>query len=267
MTTADFDAALARVVRANEHREQLWELAAQHLAAHPISKRFDVGEREVRVLASISAPFPLRMSVVFSEWLHNLRSALDAALYEIAVHDTGQDPPTQAGRRQFPIVTDPEQLRGPAVAGLSQQSLEAISAMQPYHHTGGAQGSGLWWLHELARIDRHRRHHAMTWRCVELRCDADPGLFDRHERTCSHDLAFLREGEELELAAYRLRPDTRRQPTRDHAIDVHDRFEFDIPEWVERAHPGFRWRVDDRMRTIEWVVGESIEQFKTMLSI
>ncbi|WCB36932.1 hypothetical protein [Gordonia polyisoprenivorans] len=262
---SDFEAALARVRRANEHRETLWELAAEHLANHPINKRFDIGEHEVRVLVSASARFPLRMSVIFSEWLHNLRSALDATLYELAVHDTGQDPPTQAGRRQFPVVTSPEQLRGPALAGLSRQTLDAISAMQPYHHTGGAIGSGLWWLHELARIDRHRRHHAIAWRFVELDVDADPGIFTQPTRICSHDLAFLREGEELELAAYTLRTGDR-QHTRDHPIDVNHRIEFDIPEWVERAHPGFRWRIDDRMRAIEWVVGASIEQFQSMLS-
>lgn len=190
VVTADFEAALARVKRANEHRETLWEMAAAHLHAYPIQKRFDVDDQRVRVVASATAKFPVEISIVFSEWLHNLRSALDATLYEVAVNDTGQDPPTNAGRRQFPIITDPERLEGPATSGLSEKSLEYISAMQPYHHTGGAIGSGLWWLHELARLDRHRRHHVFAWRFVELDMQADPGLFTDPIGVCASDRAF-----------------------------------------------------------------------------
>ncbi len=122
---SDFEAALARVRRANEHRCTLWELAAEHLADRPINQRFDVGEHEVRILASASARFPVQMSVIFGEWLHNLRSALDATLYELAVHDTGQNPPSQAGRRQFPVVTDPNSSEG-------RRSLVSLSRLSPH---------------------------------------------------------------------------------------------------------------------------------------
>lgn len=244
----------------------MWDVASEHLKNHPIEKWFDEDAEEVRVMVKATAEFPLEISVLFGEWLYNLRSALDALLYELAVEDTGQDPPTRKGDRQYPIAATREKFDGKWNAGLSEWTRKGIESTQPYHHTGGASGSAIWWLHELARIDRHRRHHAIRWRVVDLQVQANPTMFiGTGSRVCDERDAFLREGQQLELAAFRRRPNPR--PHGDHAIDVEQRIEFDVPEWVRRAHPGFglNLRVDDRMRWMETIVGKTIETFRDRL--
>ena len=264
MPTADFRAALARVHRAYELREAMWSCASRHLKDHPVEHWFDERDDDVRLMAAATAEFPVELSILFGEWLYNLRSALDSMLYELAVEDTGQDPPTGAGNRMYPIITEPERFAEAtkrSLAGLTDWSRKFIEDTQPYHSAGGASGSALWWLNELARIDRHRRHHAVAWRVVELDIHPHPELFVQSAtRMCDERTTFLRHGTEVELAAFQKLSDPDRT-TQGRAMDVHRRIEFDIPDWVQRAHSGLAAdvRTDDRMRTVEIIVGDTSE--------
>lgn len=270
MPHADFTAALARVHRAYELREAMWSCAAEHLKDHPVELWFDERDDEVRVMAAATAEFPMEISILFGEWLYNLRSALDSLLYELAVEDTGQDPPTGAGNRMYPIIAEPERFADAtkkSLAGLTDWSRRFVEDTQPYHSTGGASGSALWWLNELAKIDRHRRHHAVAWRVVKLVVHPNPKLFVQSPiRMCDETTTFLKQGTEVELAAFR-KLSGRRHATQGHAMDVHRRVEFDVPDWVRRAHPGLAAdvRTDDRMRTVEIVVGGTITALQDRL--
>ena len=270
MPHADFTAALARVHRAGELRQAMWSCAAEHLKDHPVELWFDDRCDEVRVMASATAEFPMEISILFGEWLYNLRTALDSLLYELAVEDTGQDPPTGAGNRKYPIIAEPNRFAEAtkrSLAGLTDWSRKFIEDTQPYHSTGGANGSALWWLDELAKIDRHRRHHAVAWRVVELDIRPSPELFVQSAtRMCDERATFLGQGLEVELAAFQ-KISGPRCVSQGHAMDVGRRIEFDIPDWVRRAHPGLvaDVRTDDRMRTVEIVVGDTITALRDRL--
>lgn len=106
----------------------------------------------------------------------------------------------------------------------------------------------------------HRPHRTVAWSIAELDVRADPSLFvpDR-ARVCDRRSAFIRHGDDVELAAFRRHPRIR-QPTMEHAVDVFYRIDFDVPEWVQRARPGLAAdvRADDRMRTVEIIVGDTV---------
>lgn len=263
MPHADFRPALARVDRAAEHRQRLWGLAGEHLKAHPIEHWFEPDGDVVRVMVKAPVQFPIEFSIIFGEWLHNLRSALDSLLYELAVEDTRQDPPTRAGNRQFPIMKTPDSDTKEKLAGLSEWTRQGIKNMQPYNHTGGVSGSGIWWLDELARIDRHRRGHVFEWRITDLEIEPDPAVYDTIVRECDQVQAFIRDGENLELGAFRTI--SGKPPQGDSHICARYRVEFDIPEWFQGVVPTYRWPIDDRMRSIEGAVGQSIEWFEREL--
>lgn len=268
MPSANFDTAIARVDRAVGHREELWTTAAAHLDEHPISREFDIRSDEVRSTVRATAPFPASISISFGEWLYNLRAALDALLYELAVEDTQLDPPTHERRRQYPIIEQQEKFdkdSKQALADLTEWTVKGIEGTQPYHIETGHLGHGLWWLHELARLDRHRRHHLFQWRVVGLQADANPAKFVREgTRVCDPDATFLTEQEPLELVAYRRRGGT---ALADRDVSIEYTVQPDIPEWVTRAVPGFgvNSQLGQRMVTVEECVRCTIKLFRDHL--
>lgn len=265
MPTANFDTALARVDRAVVHREELWNAAAAHLQDHPINREFDVRPDEVRSTVQATAPFPASISIIFGEWLYNLRAALDSLLYELAVEDTQSDPPTNARQRQYPIIEQQESFNKKskqALADLTDWTRTGIESTQPYHVPTGYRGHALWWLNELARLDRHRRHHLLEWRIIDLQADANTAKFLREgTRICDQNTAFVTAQSPLELVAYR-----RRQATALEERDVTMTYTVqpDIPEWVAQAAPGFgtNSHLGQRMVTVEACVRLTIEQFR-----
>jgi hypothetical protein len=101
------------------------------------------------------------MALAFSDWLAALRAALDNGLYAWAVAATGQNPPPGAGKLQFPIASTVEEFRNQArrLKDLPPDVLARLEQAQPYHSAYGPRSNLLYWLHELARVDRHRRLH------------------------------------------------------------------------------------------------------------
>lgn len=262
MPEPDFQAAIARVERAYAHREEMWAMSTEHLEAHPIEKSFVVDDDHVRIKLRSVEPFPVGISVVFSEWLHCLRSALDSLIYELAIRDSATDPPPGADRLQFPVARDADAFAGLQLKGLSERTRRGIESMQAYHATGGVTGGALWWLHRLARIDRHRRHHPFAWRVVDLHVNFPAALFVEGEgRVCEQGNAIIRDHEELELAVLRRRPGAR--PQRDDGVDVTFTVNPDIPGWIDEMNTSAnRFSIDDRMAATERFVGTSIEMFR-----
>ncbi|MGP5082915.1 hypothetical protein ACTXJ8_14175 [Corynebacterium variabile] len=267
MPSADFTTALARVDRAVTHREELWAAAAAHIEIHPLVKDFDIRPDMVRSTVQAATAFPVEVSVIFGEWLYNLRAALDSLLYELAVEDTQKNPPTAPGSRQYPIIADATTFSDKskrALTGLNEWTRTGIESTQPYHVKTGAKGHALWWLNELARMDRHRRHHLFEWRVIDLQSDPNPDKFLPYHRMCTPSQAFVTEQAPLELVAFPRRPCT---PLVDTDLSVSFAVQPDIPSWVQQAVPGFgaEARLDQRMDVIETCVRKTIELFRDHL--
>jgi len=107
-----YDLAFARHDRARGKRREFAECWARYISAHP----WDIDVRNVdpctlEILAVTREPAPVELALIFSEWLAALRAALDNALYALAAATSGQNPPPQAERIQYPICTTPEDFK------------------------------------------------------------------------------------------------------------------------------------------------------------
>ena len=93
--------------------------------------------------------------------VHNLRSALDHLVYQLAVVGT---PRTEPNRKVgFPIAKDLktyEFVKVKKVQGMRPDAIKAIDALQPYK--GGCNGDTLWRIHDLDNSNKHRTHFTVA---------------------------------------------------------------------------------------------------------
>lgn len=183
----------------------------EFLEPHPFDftlSRMSAKEYEMRVL--LESPIPPELSVLFGEWLYNLRSALDYVVWAAAVHTSRKYPPTGESALQYPIYDDASSWKRNLyrLAPLAEHHREMLLTMQPFN--SDPDGNYLGWLNRLARIDRHRTLAVSTARVAE----AEPAVavprnaaprFSWGERTFRNDvcrlgrLTFEREVEPEEL--------------------------------------------------------------------
>ncbi len=159
---AELDGARAKLDRA---REQLNALSAEigtFLNGEPFASFVDIDDerREIAVGIEVRQKPSLAISVVIGEILHDLRSALDHALWQLVIHD-GALPHDRTGFPIYRTLTgfDNERRatgrRQGMLVGLSVASIAVVTAMQPFSTEEDAD-SPLWYLHELHNFDKHR---------------------------------------------------------------------------------------------------------------
>lgn len=127
-------------------------------------------------------PDLLRWGILLGDALHNLRGALDHAVYALAVANCGRNPPNDEGKLAFPIVSEAGRWDGSKwrIESLSQPAQTAIERLQPYNRLKpGKWFMPLWWLSRLHDIDKHRLLHVATFQSQpeELVIDAAPGSY------------------------------------------------------------------------------------------
>src|ERR1035437_691658 len=167
-----FAACWHRIERAEVHQAAAAEVWDSWLEEEPYYPSVEHQGDGVFALCIIQAlPAPPELAMLMGEWLYNLRCALDYAVYAGAKCVSGQDPPPGEGSLQFPCSLTESEYRdnvrrqlGP-LAG--RPSADVIESMQPFRRED-KDNSALWWLHELARIDRHRRLHFMGGYTAEV---------------------------------------------------------------------------------------------------
>jgi hypothetical protein len=103
------------------------------------------------------------LALEFGEMLYQLRAALDSLVYEVAVLDSGQDPPPDAKKLEFPIRGSKASFDQAAwkIAPLTDQHRDMIESIQPYDpgqrtEAQRLMGETLQVINDLARKDRHR---------------------------------------------------------------------------------------------------------------
>lgn len=113
---------------------------------------------------------PLRWSAIVGDCVHNLRSALDHIVWALSGGD-GNAP----SHAEFPIFIDEEKYlkrtkEGEPARGSGLWKIQAVSAfkgkavfyrLQPFNGTDDPTRHPLWILHELDRVDKHRRLHVV----------------------------------------------------------------------------------------------------------
>ncbi|WP_146069091.1 hypothetical protein [Cryobacterium sp. M23] len=168
MASLQFDPARLRVERAKEHSAEMARVWNRFLEPHPFEfdlRRMSAREYEMRVL--LESPIPPALSLLFGEWLYNLRSALDYVVWAAAVHTSRKYPPPGESALQYPIYDDESSWKRNLyrLAPLAEHHREMLLTMQPFN--SDPDGNYLGWLNRLARIDRHRTLAVSTARVAE----------------------------------------------------------------------------------------------------
>lgn len=157
-----YDLAFARLDRVTVKRQEFAQCWANYISVHP----WDADVRNVdpctlEILAVMREPAPVELALIFSEWLAALRASLDNSIYALAAATTGQNPPPEAERVQYPICSTPAEFKSQAkrLEMLPEHIVEALEKSQPYQSPWGPESNLIWWINELARKDRHRALH------------------------------------------------------------------------------------------------------------
>lgn len=112
--------------------------------------------------AWLCRPVPSNISILLGEYFYNLRAALDHAAYATAVIDNGWiDPPPEESLLEYPICESVDQWPNAArhIRSLSKRHQAWIEQFQPFREFEGVAEPrlrGIYWINELARLDRHR---------------------------------------------------------------------------------------------------------------
>ena len=151
----------AKVDRATAHYADLKARIDGWFASDPYRLESVIADDRFswKLYLRMDEPPPLvEWATILGDCLHNLRSALDAAVWELA-HCDGATPtkPTQV---QFPFCEReadwPRRLEG-SLAGLPTDLLTKLEAVQPYNHTKGDERiSALSLLNTLDIEDKHK---------------------------------------------------------------------------------------------------------------
>jgi hypothetical protein len=123
--------------------------------------------------------------------MHNLRAALDHVVFEVALNNSGGTlSPAEEEALMFPIRHKPhprswEQVVKDRLPHVPPSVITVIEAAQPYRRTSSAHPTAhlfepLWRVHDLDRIDKHRRlavtTTALSHHAFGVDADADPEI-------------------------------------------------------------------------------------------
>lgn len=169
----------AKLQRAHKHFSEFDEIRQRWVNTDPgeIVHEKDLDAREYLVICKRAPVPPSEMGVVIGEMVHNLRSCLDNLIYVLAIQETKQDPPPHWQRLEFPIFSKEADFKRQWQERLSIFSEDArtlIKELQPFkEHSHNLSSHGLWVLHELDIIDKHRRLSVVGQQPRQINLDAD----------------------------------------------------------------------------------------------
>jgi len=150
------DRLLLKVQRSRKHVLDLEAEQDRFFKTNPYRFRFETnpqtGNRDYYL--ADAKPIPLEFSLLIGDALNNLRAALDHTAYHLVCVGVGAI--RSFPDAKFPIyenAPDYHSKRNGAVAGMRQDAIKAIDAIQPY---GGGAGEYFWHLARLNNIDKHR---------------------------------------------------------------------------------------------------------------
>lgn len=153
--------AEAKVERATAHYADLKTQIDSWLSSEPYRVETVIADDRLswQAFFRVDEPPPLvGWATTLGDCLHNLRSALDAAVWELA-HADGAEP-SNPKLVQFPFCDRKEEWNrrvDGSLAGLPADLLTKLEAVQPYNHNdGGERISALSLLNTLDIEDKHR---------------------------------------------------------------------------------------------------------------
>lgn len=159
MGTLDLSGVRVKLDRTDEQSVFLdaqWRAFRDHADAYGVEFEADPEPCCYVVRFKVFEPVPLRLSVIFGETIHNLRSALDHLACRLVEAHGGT-----VGGQSFPIYDDPAKFAAGAAGQLKGvPSGSAVWAViedaQPYKRGDEATGHPLYIVNHLSKGDKHR---------------------------------------------------------------------------------------------------------------
>jgi len=162
MLSPEFASCWLKLGRAEEHADTIKSelLAWAHSKPYVIRRKASPdGSRHSLVLDDIKSTVPLdHWAVIFGDFVHNLRSALDHFIYGCAVYETSINPPPGDRQLQFPIYDTAASFakRRSCIKPLSAGMRGAIEGVQPYNRRHPTHPPLLALIGEFDNADKHR---------------------------------------------------------------------------------------------------------------
>lgn len=269
---ADFRSVEARIRRAEKFRNEMGVLRKTQGASHFKVVRERCGSTvDLVAVCEISPEF----GIIFGDWLANIRASLDYLFFQLAVEDTKKYPPTRQGSRMFPIKRTREDFnalrKSDVLHGLQERTVNAIESMQPYHTKYGSDGNALLWLHDLARVDRHREPFKVGNLIKDFRAEV-------HSTAVSSVISFetidplevsavVGEGEPLVLASIHFSSAAAAEKFQG-ANEAWIQNDLEIIDWYRKTHTGGisanirNDSLEERMNFVEYYLGLVMAHFK-----
>ena len=188
MVGSEFASCWLKFGGAHEHLDTLKaELSEWHSNdPYVISSNSDAdGSRYGFVVEIKARPRLERWSLIAGDCIHNLRSALDTALYGVAIRENhGFDPPPNAASLQFPICDAPEaladQMSRRRLVDLSTKTQIWIERAQPYNRSHVSKPPLLRLLREFDNLDKHRLLNVVLQHLSDGTIECKKGSLDGH---------------------------------------------------------------------------------------
>ena len=154
----------AKVARARKHLQHLEGEISGFCGREGYAVTYeldhDIGEKSLILTASEAIPDD--WSAGIGDIAHNLRSALDHAVYDASVQEVG----SPVALSEFPIFFDKDLFlrdgRGGGlhkIRGVSAKTRTVIEQIQPFNTRKEGAESILWILQEVSNMDKHRTLH------------------------------------------------------------------------------------------------------------
>jgi hypothetical protein len=163
--TAQYNHEL-KLARASHHLDSLETKVREwrERNTHRYVSHFDRESGKQFVYLQFTEPIPVEFRVIIGDCLHNLRSALDSLVYELALKYIGIDPlPDDRARLlEFPIfgkrAMKDWECRN-KIGCIHPDAQAIIKGLQPHNRGDEYASDALWKLHKLNNMDKHRAPH------------------------------------------------------------------------------------------------------------
>lgn len=273
---ADFAESRRRLARATKHRTDMIEA---HLAAKDeYGVRAHLRQDGAFVSVVTTCPADPLLGTIFGDWLASIRTMLDHVFYQLAIRETGKNPPTRKGDRQFPVCRTQESFdalfegRTRPLHGFSEAAIEAVRVMQPMNGKYGPDGDAILWFHDLARQDRHREPWKMGGLIVQtewsIRESDKAGIVGHRKADLETEPPVAGADVEFVPVTFACRSETAAASLANGGIEVDVHSKLELVDWFINAHSkGISANIrndslGDRMMFVEYFLGLVIDEFE-----
>ena len=190
--------AICKADRAKFHLDALTEAVAAFCAdSHTMIVNEELEKDQVRYRVHLKQPH-VYVYLICGDFLQCLRTALDQAVWSLINFRTGTDSESS----EFPVFAEAMNAHvrksfDRKTNGLSDPAISYIESIQPYNRPAGDPLNihPLWCLHELNRIDKHRRINVRAQVAIAGRhhfgvmpAGADFALMDQEKTDYGYDI-------------------------------------------------------------------------------